>query len=353
MKLCSIEGCENKHKAKGFCSAHYIRFRNHGDPLFKEDPEIIRKRRSESHKGHTAWNKGKTGIYSEETKKKMSVSQFKKGSIPHNKGKKATADEKKKMSKAMNRPEVKKKLSESKMGAKNPMYGKPSHNRGKSLSLETRKRLSESQKKVVRFYSKEERERRSKRAKEWFAIHGSNRKGIKDTPETFKKKSLAQKGKKKSKEHKEKIALANMGKIRTHEARAKISAARAKQKFPYRDTKIELITQSILEENNIIFKKHKNYKLSESNHQADITIEPDKIIEVNGDYWHFNPKIYHAESTQKLRNQSILVKEKWAYDKYVIEGMKSQGYKVLVVWESELKKELDETTKKILKFAKS
>ena len=304
-------------------------------------------------KGRVPWNKGKTGIYSEETREKMSVNWFKKGDVSHNKGKKATEEEKKKMSESMNRPEVRKKLSESKMGAKNPMFGKPSHNRGKSPSLETLKRMSESQKQVKRFYSKEEREIRSKRAKEWFAIHGSNRKGIKDTPETFKKKSLAQKGKKKSKEHKEKIALANMGKIRTHEARAKISAARAKQKFPYRDTKIELITQSILEENNIIFKKHKNYKLSESNHQADITIEPDKIIEVNGDYWHFNPKIYHAESTQKLRNQSILVKEKWAYDKYVIEGMQSQGYRVLVVWESELKKELAKTTKKILKFALS
>jgi G:T-mismatch repair DNA endonuclease (very short patch repair protein) len=147
----------------------------------------------------------------------------------------------------------------------------------------------------------------------------------------------------------------NKGKtgIYSKETIAKISAARAKQKFPYRDTKIELQTQLILEENNIIFKKHKNYKLSESNHQADITIEPDKIIEVNGDYWHFNPKIYHAESTQKLRNKSILAKEKWAYDQNLIEEMEHLGYKVLVVWESELKHELDKTTKKILKFAKS
>jgi G:T-mismatch repair DNA endonuclease (very short patch repair protein) len=335
---------------------HYLRLRKHNDPLYVEPLEKIKKRRKklhESNKGRIAWNKGKTGIYSEETKKKMSVSQFKKGSIPHNKGKKVTEKERKKMIEAMNRPEVKKKLSESKMGAKNPMYGKPAHNKGKSPSEETRKKISESLKKIVKYYSKEERLERSRRAKEWFTIHGHNRKGVKDTPETFKKKSLAQKGKKKSKEHKAKIGIANTGRIVNQETRTKISAARAKQKFPYKDTKIELITQSILEENNIIFKKHKNYKLSESNHQADITIEPDKIIEVNGDYWHFNPKIYHAESTQKLRNKSILAKEKWAYDKYVIEGMKSQGYKVLVVWESELKDELEDITKKILKFAKS
>jgi len=353
IRICSIDNCNKKHKAKGFCYTHYIRFQKHGDPLFKEDPEIIRKRRSESHKGQTAWNKGKTGIYSEETKKKMSVSQFKKGMTPHNKGKKATVEEKKKMSEAMNRPEVKKKLSESKMGIKNPMYGKPSHNRGKSPSPETRKKISESLKKIVKIYSKEERDRMSKRMKEWHENHVHPRKGLKDTPETFKKKSMAQKGKKKSKTHREKIGLANTGRVVNHQTRAKISAARAKQKFPYRDTKIELLTQSILEENNILFKKHQNYKLSESNHQADITIEPDKIIEVNGDYWHFNPKIYHAESTQKLRDKSILAKEKWAYDKYIIDEMKYLGFKVLVVWESELKDELDKTTKKILKFAKS
>ncbi|RCL32066.1 MAG: hypothetical protein DBX08_02040 [Nitrosopumilus sp.] len=75
--------------------------------------EETRQKISQSKKGQVAWNKGRTGIYSEETKKKMSVSQFKKGMTPHNKGKKATEDEKKKMSKAMNRPEVKKKLSES------------------------------------------------------------------------------------------------------------------------------------------------------------------------------------------------------------------------------------------------
>jgi len=338
--MCSIDGCNLKHLARGFCQKHHSRWRRYGDPLYFPDPEETKRKHLEA-------------MNHPDVKKKTSVGQFKKGSIPHNKGKQATEKTKKKISEAMNRPEVKKKRSEDMKGAKNPMYGKPAYNRGISPSLETKKKISESLKKIIRIYSKEDREIRSKRAKEWFAIHGHNRKGTKDTPATFKKKSLAQKGKKKSKEHREKIGLANTGRIVNRDTRAKISAARAKQKFPYKDTKIELITQSILEENNIIFKKHKNYKLSESNHQADITIEPDKIIEVNGDYWHFNPKIYHAESTQKLRNQSILAKEKWVYDKYVIDGMKQQGYKVLVVWESELKNELDKTTKKILKFAKS
>lgn len=82
-------------------------------------------------------------------------------------------------------------------------------------------------------------------------------------------------------------------------------------------------------------------------------IKPDKIIEVFGDYWHFNPNHYDGESIQKKSGKSIKVKEVWKYDQYVIDGMQEQGYKVLVIWESELKDELDKTSTKILEFAKS
>jgi hypothetical protein len=32
-KICSIEGCDAPHMARGWCSKHYIRWRTHGDPL--------------------------------------------------------------------------------------------------------------------------------------------------------------------------------------------------------------------------------------------------------------------------------------------------------------------------------
>ena len=83
-----------------------------------------RKKMSESHKGRTTWNKGKRGIYNEETRKKMGVQNigrqspmkgkkhtpeaikkmekaghmFKKGQIPHNKGKHLRKTTKKKLS---------------------------------------------------------------------------------------------------------------------------------------------------------------------------------------------------------------------------------------------------------------
>lgn len=33
MKLCSIEGCNEVHHAKGFCNQHYRSFHRHGDPF--------------------------------------------------------------------------------------------------------------------------------------------------------------------------------------------------------------------------------------------------------------------------------------------------------------------------------
>src|SRR3712207_7687346 len=33
MRTCSIDGCARRHKAKGFCGAHYFRFRTYGHPL--------------------------------------------------------------------------------------------------------------------------------------------------------------------------------------------------------------------------------------------------------------------------------------------------------------------------------
>lgn len=33
MRVCSIEGCEKPHEAKGYCKSHYRSLKNHGDPL--------------------------------------------------------------------------------------------------------------------------------------------------------------------------------------------------------------------------------------------------------------------------------------------------------------------------------
>lgn len=38
-RICSIEGCGKKHQAHGWCFAHYIRWRVHGDPMKNKKDE--------------------------------------------------------------------------------------------------------------------------------------------------------------------------------------------------------------------------------------------------------------------------------------------------------------------------
>lgn len=34
-KICSVDGCDNAHNARGFCPMHYQRWKNHGSPLWE------------------------------------------------------------------------------------------------------------------------------------------------------------------------------------------------------------------------------------------------------------------------------------------------------------------------------
>jgi len=36
MRKCTVEGCDSKHYAKGYCVKHYMRFKKYGDPLYSE-----------------------------------------------------------------------------------------------------------------------------------------------------------------------------------------------------------------------------------------------------------------------------------------------------------------------------
>jgi hypothetical protein len=84
--------------------------------------------------GKIAWSKGLTKETSPLVKQ---ISENNKGRVPHNKGKKHTAESKDKMSKARKgrklSEEHKRKLSEAKKGAKNPNYGKPAWNKGRII----------------------------------------------------------------------------------------------------------------------------------------------------------------------------------------------------------------------------
>ncbi len=59
------------------------------------------------------------------------------------------------------------------------------------------------------------------------------------------------------------------------------------------------------------------------------------IIEINGDYWHCNPKLYKAD----YYNSSIGMTsyEKWKYDAERKTYLENLGYTVTVIWESDYK----------------
>lgn len=333
IRKCSIDDCNGKHDAKGFCKKHYARWHRYGDPLYVPDPEETRRKNSKGHRGKKSsletrkkrsksMKKKKPNLNSLEALRKANIAKI---------GIKRKESTIKKMSESMKKrykdPDFKKRadIVRQKMQSDPKVREKIKTNMKKLWkNTEYKKHQSESHKGNI-----------------------SNMKGRKHSEEANKKNRISHLGKKVSKETRQKlIEFQNRPDVIQ-----KSRDDRAKQKFPFKDSKPELLTQSILKKHNIDFKKHHNFKLSKSYHQADIVIEPNHVIEVFGDYWHFNPKKYDGESIVKIRRKEIKVKEVWEYDQYVIDGMKKQGYKVMVVWESELK-DLEKTTKKILSFLK-
>jgi very-short-patch-repair endonuclease len=74
-----------------------------------------------------------------------------------------------------------------------------------------------------------------------------------------------------------------------------------------------------------------------------------KIIEFNGDYWHANPKFY--EKNETIRDISCT--DIWNKDLIKINVAKSKGYQILIVWEKEVKDNIENIIKECVKFITS
>lgn len=72
------------------------------------------------------------------------------------------------------------------------------------------------------------------------------------------------------------------------------------------------------------------------------------LIEVNGDFWHANPKIYKAEDIVSLPGKPVKAENIWMKDIKKRLTAESNGYKLLTVWESELNRMSDEQIDKWL-----
>lgn len=59
------------------------------------------------------------------------------------------------------------------------------------------------------------------------------------------------------------------------------------------------------------------------------------IIEVNGDFWHCNPKFWEPEKIHPVKE--LTAKQIWEHDSNRKQFLESLGYTVYVIWENELK----------------
>ena len=73
-----------------------------------------------------------------------------------------------------------------------------------------------------------------------------------------------------------------------------------------------------------------------------------KIIEYNGDFWHCNPEKFNPEFVNP--KTKIKAVDKWELDRIKLQYAIEQGYKVLVIWESDFKKDKDKVIKQCIQF---
>lgn len=74
-----------------------------------------------------------------------------------------------------------------------------------------------------------------------------------------------------------------------------------------------------------------------------------KCIEFNGDFWHCNPKKYNENHVHKITNKPV--NEIWEYDKIKEKFIKeNMGFDLLIIWESEYRKDKKRTIQKCIDF---
>ena len=177
---------------------------------YKNNPEILTKM-GESHKGKPAWNSGKTGVYTEESKQKMREAH-----------KGIQAGENHPMYGKHHTEETKQKISEALKGRVCPM-------KGKHHSEEAKQKMSEKRKgKKTWMCGKHHTEETKQKISEAKKGKHSNRNGGHHTEETKRKISESHKGKILSEETKRKISESHKGKIPSEETKEKLRQATKK-----------------------------------------------------------------------------------------------------------------------------
>ncbi len=227
--------------------------------------------------------------------------------------------------------ETKERMSESQKGENHPFHGRYHSEetkqkirlaRAKQVNTkESNKRRSETLK--GRTFSEESKEKMRQHALKRFSKKENHPFYGKKRPEVGRINSEKFKGITYDERH---------GKKKSKEIRQKLSEKRALQILPFYDTKIELKIQGFLEELGITYLKQFYVKEIKNKYRCDIFVPSfNLIIEVDGDYFHGNPKFYSKkELTKKQQEQKIR-------DKLRTDQLIQQGFRVIRLWEDDIK----------------
>jgi len=104
------------------------------------------------------------------------------------------------------------------------------------------------------------------------------------------------------------------------------------------DTWIELEVETFLKNNNFNFKK----QVPINRMTIDFVVDDNIAIEVNGDFWHANPDIYGKLKPLHKYHERVMNK-----DSRKKQALEQSGYKVITVWENDLKTDKDECLKRL------
>ena len=159
--------------------------------------------------------------------------------------------------------------------------------------------------------------------------------------------------------------LGMKGRHHTEKSKQKQRDARSKVgPGPWSNSWGERELRSILTDNGIQFVKQKNFHLGFQQHQIDIFIEPNICIEVDGDYYHANPRpyprprrkfvhsIHPGHKPDEILRGGKTAEEKWEFDRRQTEALKQQGNTVLRFWQSEIETDPDKCLQEIIKIIK-
>ena len=69
----------------------------------------------------------------------------------------------------------------------------------------------------------------------------------------------------------------------------------------------------------------------------------------NGTYDHADPRKYSPDS--KIRKSTA--EDIWKKEKMILDSLKKEGYRILIIWQFDLEKNNENTATKILKFVES